>query len=423
MVVSTKNPFNQEYHSTSFGVEDESHYKVQNIKRKKDSHTKKTSEVGSRLLVLPPRPNNSLVSTSIELKPELQAYGLTKNKFILLQDFYNKNFRSLSYLKFPKLLHHAQIRSHFPYSIVLIPARLRKRGMYALLKDQEINKGAFNRIVYALRLGKNPLIKVFRSALRDNVPLEELQANLKTARYPQAFVGGNYVHYKGNYRDRNPDVSEGVSREEFKKIVKKKIGVKKTGIILDYAEGETLFHLLEKSKCPEQKIVYHISKGCAEALNILHERLKIVHFDLKPENIFLDNNRIKIGDFGFTIPIGEKRSAGGTPGYIAPELIRSKFENTDYLANPKADIWAIGCVFANLSGNTSWYNWSINIGFKAWMQITPEKFEMIKDNYFTNRKNINHYDYVIDKCLQLSPESRFSAAQILQWLNVSYLSI
>lgn len=49
----------------------------------------------------------------------------------------------------------------------------------------------------------------------------------------------------------------------------------------------------------------------------------IVHRDLKPANIFLKNNHVKIGDFGFAISVEECKTCHnvGSPLYMAPECL------------------------------------------------------------------------------------------------------
>ena len=66
------------------------------------------------------------------------------------------------------------------------------------------------------------------------------------------------------------------------------------------------------------------------ALNYLHEK-QIVHRDLKPENILLatkeEDAPIKIADFGLARMISDKdlmKTACGTPGYVAPEILKNK---------------------------------------------------------------------------------------------------
>ncbi|RYZ15623.1 MAG: hypothetical protein EOO70_06400, partial [Myxococcaceae bacterium] len=69
-----------------------------------------------------------------------------------------------------------------------------------------------------------------------------------------------------------------------------------------------------------------ITIQCLEALQFLHG-LGLIHCDLKPENILLDDNyNIKVSDFGFAKPLEPNEllfELCGTPGYLAPELLRA----------------------------------------------------------------------------------------------------
>jgi serine/threonine protein kinase len=71
-----------------------------------------------------------------------------------------------------------------------------------------------------------------------------------------------------------------------------------------------------------------------------------VHRDLKPENLLLTNRsddaNIKIADFGFAAdlalhPKGLTESLG-TPGYVAPEILREVPYGTS------VDVWAAGVI-------------------------------------------------------------------------------
>jgi len=81
------------------------------------------------------------------------------------------------------------------------------------------------------------------------------------------------------------------------------------------------------------------------ALAYLHKR-KIVHRDLKPENFLLasdeQNAAIKIADFGFACNVEDDhalRGLCGSPGYVAPEIIKEK----DGYGLP-VDMWSMGVI-------------------------------------------------------------------------------
>ncbi|TYI45412.1 hypothetical protein E1A91_D13G034900v1 [Gossypium mustelinum] len=90
-----------------------------------------------------------------------------------------------------------------------------------------------------------------------------------------------------------------------------------------------------------KKIIIDIAKGLA----YLHEgcNQKIIHLDIKPQNILLDENfNAKVSDFGLSKLIGRDQSRvvtamRGTPGYMAPEWLSS-------VITEKADVYSFGIV-------------------------------------------------------------------------------
>ncbi|CAL5405578.1 unnamed protein product [Camellia sinensis] len=94
-----------------------------------------------------------------------------------------------------------------------------------------------------------------------------------------------------------------------------------------------------------RKIIMDIAKGLA----YLHEecRQKIIHLDIKPQNILLDEYfNAKISDFGLSKLIDKDQSQvvttmRGTPGYLAPEWLSS-------IITEKADVYSFGVVILEI---------------------------------------------------------------------------
>ena len=90
------------------------------------------------------------------------------------------------------------------------------------------------------------------------------------------------------------------------------------------ANGELFDHL--NSVVPiSEKRAKRIMKQVVEALVHCHNR-GVVHRDIKPENILLDQDfNVKVTDFGFAkvLQPGQRLyEVCGTPGYLAPELLK-----------------------------------------------------------------------------------------------------
>ena len=124
-------------------------------------------------------------------------------------------------------------------------------------------------------------------------------------------------------------------------------------IIMEYINGGNLFSFVKKRRKLSEKISKFLFRQIIEGIQHIHSK-KIVHRDIKLENILIDlNNRIKICDFGIGIMLNSENDLiheqCGTPMYMAPEIIlNSKKEG--YKGFP-VDIWSAGiALYIMLSG-------------------------------------------------------------------------
>ena len=114
-------------------------------------------------------------------------------------------------------------------------------------------------------------------------------------------------------------------------------------ILMEYCDGLTLdkYILQYEGKSIDRKIIYSFMSQILKSLVKIHSS-GIIHRDIKPCNIFIKNDQIKIGDFGLatrysnTGKLLKSKKIEGTPLYLSPEQKNFK------TYNEKVDIYACG---------------------------------------------------------------------------------
>ncbi|KAJ8633081.1 hypothetical protein MRB53_026417 [Persea americana] len=113
-------------------------------------------------------------------------------------------------------------------------------------------------------------------------------------------------------------------------------------VVVEYVPGGTLKQFLIKNwrKKLAYKIVIQLALDLSRGLSYLHSR-KIVHRDVKTENMLLDAHRtIKIADFGVARVEAQNprdmTGETGTLGYMAPEVLAGKPYNR------RCDVYSFG---------------------------------------------------------------------------------
>ncbi|KAK1137843.1 hypothetical protein K0M31_002338 [Melipona bicolor] len=122
-------------------------------------------------------------------------------------------------------------------------------------------------------------------------------------------------------------------------------------LIFEICKNGELFDYLTSVVTLSEKKTRYIMRQVFEGVQHVHNQ-GIVHRDLKPENILLDDNlNVKITDFGFArvLKTGDKLyDLCGTPGYLAPEVLKcNMFENAEGYGY-EVDIWACGVIMFTL---------------------------------------------------------------------------
>jgi len=120
---------------------------------------------------------------------------------------------------------------------------------------------------------------------------------------------------------------------------------KKMNLVMELVTGGELFDRIVSLGNYTEKDAAVVMSTLCNALDYLHQK-GIVHRDLKPENILLENDSkdapIKVADFGLARMISGKdmmKTACGTPGYVAPEVLQNKGYSSGAV-----DLWSAGVI-------------------------------------------------------------------------------
>uniref|UniRef100_A0A8C1J8Q2 Serine/threonine-protein kinase ULK3 n=1 Tax=Cyprinus carpio TaxID=7962 RepID=A0A8C1J8Q2_CYPCA len=111
-------------------------------------------------------------------------------------------------------------------------------------------------------------------------------------------------------------------------------------LILEWCSGGDLSHFIRNCRILPERVARRCLQQIACALQFLHEK-NISHLDLKPQNILLSGNVLKLADFGFAqymSPWDEQQALRGSPLYMAPEIVCRRYYDA------RVDLWSVGVI-------------------------------------------------------------------------------
>ncbi|XP_061999027.1 rust resistance kinase Lr10-like [Rosa rugosa] len=171
-----------------------------------------------------------------------------------------------------------------------------------------------------------------------------------------------------------------------------------------------------------------VALGIAKGIEYLHQGCdqQILHFDIKPHNVLLDQNFTpKISDFGLAKLCSKDQSivsmttARGTMGYIAPEVFSRNFGNV----SQKSDVYSFGMLLLEMVGGRK------NIGatmdnmhavyYPKWIYNLLEKGEDLRIHIGEegNSKIPEKLSIIGLSCIQWYPVARPSMKAVVQMLE------
>jgi serine/threonine protein kinase len=194
---------------------------------------------------------------------------------------------------------------------------------------------------------------------------------------------------------------------------------KHINLIMEYAEGGSLEHLLMRFGTLQEPLISRYLRSTLLALDYLHGE-HVVHRDIKAGNILMTKTGdVKVADFGIATTMSNlsdskansgnagggtsnSSSAGGVSGspfWMAPEIIEME------PATSAADIWSLGCTIIELLTGTPPY-FDLN-GMQAMWAMVENEHPPFPDGLSTELTDF------LQRCFRRVPADRPTARDLL----------
>jgi len=186
-------------------------------------------------------------------------------------------------------------------------------------------------------------------------------------------------------------------------------------LVMELVTGGELFDSIVDRGNYSEKDAAKVMMQLCDALAYMHEK-EVVHRDLKPENILLSNREpnapIKVADFGLARVVSNKdmmKTACGTPGYVAPEVLQNKGYTGGAI-----DMWSTGVIlYILLCGFPPFYEEELPALFEQIMKARYDFPSPWWDNISNEAKGL------VKGMLTVDPKKRLTAKQVYsnEWVG------
>ena len=184
-------------------------------------------------------------------------------------------------------------------------------------------------------------------------------------------------------------------------------------MVMELIEGESLAARIEKGPIPLDQSL-KLAAQIADALDRAH-RAGVTHRDVKPHNIMLTRDGVKVLDFGLaksvakpgpseetlTAVLTTEGTVMGTPQYMAPEQFAGKE------ADARSDIWAFGAVlYEMVTGGKAFHgtNYQSLVGAILAMDPAPMAVKPFTPAWL---------ERLVRRCLAKDPDDRYQSMRDL----------
>ncbi|KAH1120666.1 hypothetical protein J1N35_003826 [Gossypium stocksii] len=317
-----------------------------------------------------------------------------------------------------------------PWLFVLVIYKWRRRHLSMDVKIEEfLQSHSLAPIRYSFKEIKK-MTKNFKYKLGEGGYGSVFKGKLRSGHYVAIKLLGKS---KGNGQDFINEVAS-IGRIHHANVVKL-IGFcvkgSKQALVYEFMSNGSLDKIIFSEENKETlgwKKIFDIVLGVARGIDYLHQGcdMQILHFDIKPHNILLDENfNPKVSDFGLAKlysvedSIVSLTAARGTIGYIAPELV---YKNLGGISH-RSDVYSFGMLLMEMVGRIKNLNAFVDrtsqIYFPSWVYDRLDQGEDIELGDVSDDEKVMVRKMIITAfwCIQLLPIDRPSMSEVLKMLE------
>ena len=184
-------------------------------------------------------------------------------------------------------------------------------------------------------------------------------------------------------------------------------------LVMQFIEGQTLQQKIDKEGALELAEILRIGSQAAAGLAAAH-KLGLIHRDVKPANILLENGveRVKITDFGLAraaddVEVTQTGIIAGTPQYMSPEQARGE------VMDARGDLFSLGSVLYTMCTGRPAFRAETTMGvLKRVCEDAPRPIREV------NAEIPAWLEAIVTRLLAKNPAERFeSAAEVAEQLS------